>query len=244
MSVKGSLPAPVLTRDLIRYRDSRPRGAFAELSRLSGVSQQTIGRAAQGQGAVSIESWLRLHQAAPGEISPPTMDGVTIGDVVSTMSNTTISRIAVSKDGELRALPSLPTDIVLIPVYRLAGKAAPTFQAGLPMGGGPRHVPTRRQRITPSTFGVVMPDGSMEPTVREGDLAITTPEEPLEDGVLCLAVWPNRPGEAMVRRYFRYGDTVVLRGDRPDVQEIRLDSNETNMPAIHRVIRVIRETDF
>lgn len=67
------MDAGPLRQDLRGYRKKRDRGAFAELSRLTGstVKEATISRIAGEQAAVTFETWLALHLAAPDEIRKP-----------------------------------------------------------------------------------------------------------------------------------------------------------------------------
>lgn len=65
-----SLRTDVLAKDLNDYLSRSPRGSQAALSRRSGVSPSTIKRIANGELTPTIETWEKLHRAAP-DIVPP-----------------------------------------------------------------------------------------------------------------------------------------------------------------------------
>ena len=94
-----------------------------------------------------------------------------------------------------------------------------------------------------NTFGVRAHGDSMSPTLHDGDVAIVVPSAPLEQGKLCFASWSYyEDGKRLIRRYYKYGDTVVLHPDNPAAgKEITLDDSNSHGVNLYRVKAIQRD---
>lgn len=97
----------------------------------------------------------------------------------------------------------------------------------------------RLRGVDKNIFGVRVNDDSMAPILSVGNTAWVYPSEPLSNGCVCLATWPD--GKRLIKRYFKYGDKIVLRSEKGGEDEIALDSQRDNEIRIYRIKGISKE---
>lgn len=91
------------------------------------------------------------------------------------------------------------------------------------------------------TFYVKIHGKDMSPYLNKGDIAVVVPSAELINGRLCFATWPSKDGRRLVKRYYQYGDTIVLKSDNPAFEDVEINANNGNGVKIYRVKKSIRE---
>lgn len=179
-------------------------GTYADLRRRTGgaLAESTIGRIASGDNREPrLEIWLTLHQAAPEFIPPPPVLGQA-GQAGAQLG------AAVVNLGPERQVPVFDAG---------AGHNRFWDDGGYPLGQSDEYlsVPTRESDL--NTFAVRVHGNSMAPKIEDGDRVIVVPSRRLEHGNVCFVTNSEEPdGEKLIRRYFVYGNTIVLKPDNPD----------------------------
>lgn len=216
---------------VLALRGFRDRGgAWVDLERATQkaghkVSAPTIMRTANGTTEPSPRTWEALYRARPDIIPPPPW-------VVDQGRET---RIDSRDQAEV-----LSVDIIEIPVFDAgAGEPAGWTDGGYPVGEAGEFLLIPADMADENTFAVTLHGDSMEPYLSEGDKVVVVPSAELVNGKLCFISWPQ-DGDKMVKRFYKYGETIVLRSDNPDHEEITLDESNGIGVNIYRVTQSIR----
>ena len=132
-----------------------------------------------------------------------------------------------------------------IPVFNAgAGEPSHFTDGQSPVGLSEDYVTVPQNKTDANTFAVRVQGDSMAPRILPGDLAVVVPSRPLDQGKLCFATWADDDaGQRLVKRYYRYGDTIVLRSDNPEHEEITLDGSNGKNVRIFRVTMIISVED-
>lgn len=135
-------------------------------------------------------------------------------------------------------------NMIQIPVYN-AGSGEPSSwtDQGYPTGFTNEYTLIPKDGVDKNTFGVKIHGESMAPNLNEGDIVVVVPSAPLVNGKLCFATWLGDEGDCLVKRYYRYGDTVVLKSDNPapEYEDIELTPKNSEEVRIYRVTISIRK---
>jgi phage repressor protein C with HTH and peptisase S24 domain len=127
-------------------------------------------------------------------------------------------------------------NMVRVPVFDAQGGPAGAWSdGGYPVGEAPEYEMLPAHMVDENSFIVVVHGDSMAPGLPEGSRALIVPSQELEQGKLCFASFPGEDGDRMVKRYYRYGDTIVLKSDNPAHQDITLDASNGHGVHIYRV---------
>lgn len=144
------------------------------------------------------------------------------------------------EDGE--AEPGLPDNLVRVPVFDAqAGQPASWTDGGYPVGQAGIYEYLPSDMVDENSFCVTIHGDSMEPSLSEGDRVLVKPSEQLVNSRLCFVSFPGEDGDRMVKRYYRYDDTIVLRSDNARYPEITLSRENGRDVRIYRVWRSIRQ---
>lgn len=125
-----------------------------------------------------------------------------------------------------------------------AGEPSHFTDEGYPVGFSSETITVPTNGIDDNSFGVKIHGESMYPTLNIGDIVVVVPSAPLANNRLCFATWPAEDGKRTVKRFYKYGDVIVLRSDNPDkakYPDIELSENNHNGVRIYRVTKSIRE---
>ena len=199
--------------DIINYNGLRQgllafgaKHAYRDLERSAGITSSSIGRIANGIiKRPTMETWLKLHQAAPEFIPPPPL--LNPHQRHLPIEPNSSEMFAISELGEERRIPVFDAG---------AGSNCFWSDGGYPVGESDEFLYAPMRTTDENTFAVRVHGESMLPEIKDGDLAIVVPTRQLEHGKLCFVTNTEDPeGERLIRRYFKYGDTVVLRPDNP-----------------------------
>ena len=87
-----------------------------------------------------------------------------------------------------------------------------------------------------SYFDLVVKGDSMEPRIREGDLALVHKQPTLDSGDLGVLIYGE--GEGTLKRYLVRGSSVVLQPFNPDYEELVLSGEE--LEHLHVVGKVVK----
>ena len=141
-----------------------------------------------------------------------------------------------------RQVSKPPPDLVRVPVFDAqAGQPASWTDGGYPTGYSSEYEYLPANLVDENSFCVTIHGNSMEPNLSEGDRVLVKPSAPLVNGRLCFASFPGEDGDRLVKRYYRYEDTIVLRSDNPAYDEITLSRENGRDVRIYRVWRSIRQ---
>lgn len=91
----------------------------------------------------------------------------------------------------------------------------------------------------PNAFAVRVEGNSMEPAFQHDDIVIVSPSSPLSKGDVCLAV--HEEGIAVIKRYYRRGEDIILTSDNPDYEPIVWKGHEIRF--LGKVIGKFQTTD-
>jgi phage repressor protein C with HTH and peptisase S24 domain len=135
-------------------------------------------------------------------------------------------------------------ELIKVPVFNSgAGEPSSFTDEGYPIGIASEYVHVAKKGTDKHTFAVRIHGESMLPYLNPGDLVVVVPSMPLENGKLCFSAWYRAAEKKMVKRYFRYGDFVILRSDNPNREkypDIELDISQPNDVKIYRITQSIR----
>lgn len=212
-----------LVRALEKFRANG--GSFADLERATKavgkkVSAATIGRTVSRRTVPAPETWEALYSARPQEFPAPPWEAPSAPESFS--------------------LAITPNEFATIPVFN-AGAGPNKFwtDGGFEPGDADHFLSVPAPIVDRQSFGVICHGGSMGDVCSDGDIAIVNPSEPPQHGKLCFATWPEEDGARLVRRYYKYGNTIVLKPDNPaEGQEVELNANNGHGVRIFRVVAV------
>lgn len=170
----------------------------ADLARALGVTQQAVGKWEKGTSSPDPDTLARI--AALLEVSADALlgrEGPRIGQV----------------------MPYMATMETMVPVLGTvrAGYGALAFEEE--RGREPANV-----RDPENYFYLVVKGDSMEPRIRDGDLALVRRQPVLEDGDLGVVV--IRDGEGTLKRFQRKGNAVALQPFNPSYETVILSGDE------------------
>ena len=86
-----------------------------------------------------------------------------------------------------------------------------------------------------NTFAVKVHGDSMAPLIEEGDLVVVEPSQAPTQGGLCFATWPEEFGRRLIKYFFQYGETIILRSHNPKYEDEVLDESNGQGIRIYRV---------
>ena len=163
-----------------------------------GITQQAVGRWEKGSSAPDPDTLMRL--AGIFNVSVDTLlgrEGVNIGQV----------------------RPYLAAAEAMVPILGTvrAGYGALAFEEE--RGLEPANV-----RDPENYFYLVVKGDSMEPRIRDGDLALVRKQPTLDDGDLGVVVF--REGEGTLKRFQKKGNAVVLQPFNPAYEPVILAGDE------------------
>ena len=115
--------------------------------------------------------------------------------------------------------PYIPHEHKSIPVVGVvrAGYGLQAEEDGLSMELAAVHDPSRY-------FYLVVQGDSMEPGIRDKDLALIRKQPTLEDGDLGVIIFGD--GEGTIKRYHKKGETVALQAFNPAYETLILSGDE------------------
>ena len=136
-------------------------------------------------------------------------------------------------------------EFIHVPVFN-GGAGGPSnwTDEGYPVGYSSGTVSIQKNGTDENTFAVKIHGESMAPYLNPGDLVVVVPSADLVNGKLCFATWQDDTGEKLVKRYYRYGDTIVLRSDNPDKNrfpDIEINSANGDNVKIFRITKSMRD---
>jgi len=212
------LDTPSLAQALRRFKERHGRGAWARMASVTGLSDPTIGRIAREEVRPTLDSWEKIYRAYPDEIPAPRFT----------------TDLTAENDPNAEAAARLVVDV---PVFDGQGGSGGAWSdAGYPVGEASEFERLPVVMIDANAFCVTIHGDSMAPGLTEGSRVLVVPSKPLEQGKLCFATWPGDTGDRMIKRYYRYRDTIILRSDNPAYPDIQLD------PVADRDVRIFRVT--
>ena len=133
-------------------------------------------------------------------------------------------------------IPNNQNALQRIPVFDAQGGISGAWtDGGYPVGEASDFEWLPSHLVDENSFIVIIHGDSMAPALPEGSRALVVPSQPLEPGKLCFAAFPGDDGDRLVKRYYRYGDTVVLKSDNPAFPEITLNANNGREVKLYRV---------
>ncbi len=227
-TIAVGLDAKILRTALNDFKSKYGHGAWAELARKTGLSAAAFSTIASGLHSPKLETWEALYSALPGDFPEPVFEGG--------------KQYRRNKEGGQNAGIISAEQFVSVPVFRAgAGDPCNWTDEGFPLGQAGEYVMVPNEWADGNTFGVTIYGDSMSPHLNEGDVAIVVPSQALENGKLCFASWPEEDGQRLVKRYYNYGDAVILRSDNPSHSEIVLDADNGHGVRIFRVMATMRK---
>ncbi len=201
---------------------------FVDLVKDTGnvTTSATVGRYAKGQvEEPSLNIWLALHNAAPEFIPPPPI------------LNQAQRRLPIEPNADIIDLGPERR----IPVFD-AGAGHDCFwnDGGYPVGQSDEYLYVPSRESDANTFAVRVHGNSMWPKIEDGDRVVVVPSRRLEQGSVCFVTNIEEPdGEKLIRRYYKYGDIVVLKPDNPQEGfELQIDASNGHKYRIFRVTLV------
>lgn len=199
-------------------------GSWAALGRMVGTTGYALSRNSRGEVEMSTDTWEKLYKAFPLDIPPPPWSRLD-----SNIPNRTVEYL------DFRFKP--------VPVFDAgAGPNNLWNDGGFPLGTAEHYIYEPEERIDQNTFGVRAHGDSMEPNCRDADIAVVVPSLELQHGKMCFASWPGEDGPRLIRRYFKYDTTIVLKPDNPAAgEEITLNESNSTGVNIYRVGAIRRE---
>ncbi|MCI6739987.1 MAG: XRE family transcriptional regulator [Bacteroidales bacterium] len=178
----------------------------AQLSARVGVSQQAVGKWENGKSSPDPDTLTALAKLL----------GVSTDDLLGKASAPSFS------------LPYAQTGIPVVGTVR-AGYGALAYEEDYGTELASVKDPS-------SYFYLVVKGDSMEPRIREGDLALVHKQPTLDSGDLGVLIYGE--GEGTLKRYLVRGSSVVLQPFNPDYEELVLSGEE--LEHLHVVGKVVK----
>lgn len=176
-------------------------------------------RKEKGVTQVMLASALGNTQQAVGkwETGRSSPDPITLTRIASYFGVTVDNLLG--GDSDIASPRPYPADETLVPVVGTvrAGYGALAFEEDL--GSEPAGV-----RDPESYFYLVVKGDSMEPRIRDGDLALVRRQPVLEDGDLGVIVYGD--GEGTLKRFLKRGNAVMLQPFNPAYETVTLSGEE------------------
>ena len=178
----------------------------AQLSARVGVSQQAVGKWENGKSSPDPDTLTALAKLL----------GVSTDDLLGKVPAPSFS------------LPYAQTGIPVVGTVR-AGYGALAYEEDYGTELASVKDPS-------SYFYLVVKGDSMEPRIREGDLALVHKQPTLDSGDLGVLIYGE--GEGTLKRYLVRGSSVVLQPFNPDYEELVLSGEE--LEHLHVVGKVVK----
>ncbi|MEW6264932.1 MAG: S24 family peptidase [Thermodesulfobacteriota bacterium] len=226
------LKTEVLIEDVAEYGRQHGRGAWAELGRASGLSPVTIGKIARAEVQPTLDSWNKLHRAAPKEIRPPLFEHQ-VGDFpVSSDAGSWEGPLQVGESGPDAPRPSgRPRRVPLI-AYVSAGEAFAWTDCQLEPGQALEWLPAPPEGpFHPNMYCVRVRGDSMLPILKDGDTLYIHPEQPVMNH--DLVVYRDQDS-AFVKRVGLSGELIILKSLNPTYPD--MVKNKTEALVLQRVV--------
>lgn len=197
-----------------RLKELRKRSGFSQksLSVQLGVSQQAVGKWETGRSSPDPDTLARLAALL----------GTSIDDLMG-LASVAPAAAAQRFFGGYEESP-----IPVVGTVR-AGFGALAFEEDY-------GVEYARVKDPASYFYLVVKGDSMEPRIREGDLALVHKQPTLDSGDLGVLIYGE--GEGTLKRYLVRGSSVVLQPFNPDYEELVLSGEE--LEHLHVVGKVVK----
>ena len=219
----GALPfyAPAGKRGVQMFKDRlkelRKAAGYtqASLSAQVGVSQQAVGKWERGKSSPDPDTLAALAK----------LFGVSTDDLLGQAPPPAVPGM----------LPGTPYGLVGIPVVGTvrAGYGALAYEEDY--GTEPASV-----KDPSSYFYLVVRGSSMEPRIREGDLALVHKQPTLDSGDLGVMVYGE--GEGTLKRYLVRGSSVILQPFNPDYEEKVLNGEELDhLYIVGKVVKTVSQ---
>ncbi|NLW78577.1 MAG: helix-turn-helix domain-containing protein [Ruminococcaceae bacterium] len=170
----------------------------SKLAEMFGITQQAVGKWEAGDSSPDPGTLIRLAE----------LFGVSVDFLLGR---------AGANIGAVR--PYLPAAEVMVPVVGAvrAGYGALAFEED-------HGSATASVRDPESYFYLVVKGDSMEPRIRDGDLALVRRQPVLDDGDLGVVIYGD--GEGTLKRFQRKGNAVVLQPFNPAYEPVILSGEE------------------
>ena len=203
-----------------RIRDLRKQKNLtqSELAARLGLTQQAVGKWERGQSVPDYHMLVKI--AAALEVKPENLFAATQSQ--SVQGNTELNRgedlVRIwMHDRDVR--PYLPETEVMLPVLG-------EVRAGYGLHAQETDLGTMTATVRePSRYFYLLIRGdSMEPRIRDGDLALVRIQPMLEDGDLGVVVYGD--GEGTIKRFYHKGGTVALQAFNPAYETLILSGEE------------------
>ena len=236
---------------LQKYRNGG--GAWADLERATEkagikVSASTILRTATEQTEPTTRTWEALWRAKSNIIPTPPWITSNRNNSIFIGTDSDGSPEYANREDYIRGAFHMLEEadfpaMKLLPLFDAgAGEPSSFSDGGYPVGESGDYVTIPDEGLDEHSFAVKIHGDSMSPYLNEGDIAIVVPSAPLQNGKLCFATWfHDEVGDRLVKRYYKYGDTVVLKSDNQAHEDIVLDENNGTVVKLFRVTKSIRE---
>ncbi len=95
-------------------------------------------------------------------------------------------------------------------------------------------------RNTKAFFLRVVGDSMINAHILEGDLVLVAPQPVANNGEIVVALIND---EATVKRFYRKGETILLKPEHPAMKPIVIEGEGTNVGIVGKVVAVIRQLD-
>lgn len=170
----------------------------ANLAKELGLTQQAIGKWETGRSSPDPDTLLKLANYF----------GVTVDYLLGSPAES-LGQVHLFPGGEMQTVPIIGTV--------RAGYNALAFEEDL----GCEHAAVKDPE---NYFYLEVRGDSMEPRIREGDLALVRKQPTLDDGDLGVVIYGD--GEGTLKRFLRKGNAVVLQAFNPAYDAIILANND------------------
>lgn len=182
------------------YRNEN--GQVASLAKKAKLNQSWFTRFLEGEIATpSVDTLIKLYQASPKHFS--TVKEV-LPDVLTQHGK---DNADILPNGEERSIPVFDAG---------AGDNCDWSDQGYPLGRANTYIKASARDTDENSFAVKVHGNSMSPKIEDCDIAIIVPSLPLEHGRPCFVTEIGSDiGLRIIRRYFKYENTIVLKPDNP-----------------------------
>ena len=187
----------------------------AALALRLGLTQQAVGKWETGLSSPDFPMLIKLAKAL--EIEPSRLfDPSAEQDAAILASSATLVQRSVAA---MDIRPFLSTELVPIPVLGVvrAGYGLPAEEEVLDVEPAAVRDPSRY-------FYLVVQGDSMEPGIRDQDLALVRMQPSLDDGDIGVVIYGD--GEGTIKRFLRKGRTVALQAFNPAYETVILSGED------------------
>lgn len=222
----------ILRNALLAFKQSG--GKWVDLQELTGVHASGIARIAKGEREPNFETWITLHEKAPEQIPQPVIKQKIVSNRFEYDKSKKGYRIS-GRDKEIAEATysnRKPLDLSDFPVSRIPifdlkkGEPSVIDESGYPSAYAYSFIKVNTVNYTPKVFALRIYDAAMAPHLKKRDFVIVDPHRIPQHSSICYCYFPHENSPILIRRYFRYDDTVVLKPNNPDFEEISFKGSE------------------